>query len=348
MYWIGAPVGVIGFWRGVELNQEVWLAPIVSMTAVGLGGSLANLWIRIWERFDRIRWLRQRSLGSEDSQDTQDLEVVENSQDLQDLQNLEIAEKSIELRDLAEKPKELQDLADLKDREEQEKLKDRGTQWRSPNWSDAQRGSFHLTSMLGNTGYLGFPICLAVGGPTYFAWALFYDMLGNVFSVYGFGVWVASRFSRSEVSQLQLLANVIRSPTLWAFGVGVTLSQQPLPFWIDLSLRRFAWTMIPLSLILLGMRLAQVSQWRSFGYAAIALVIKIIIVPVVVGLGLSLTSLPALPRLMITLQAGMPPAIATLVLAEEYNLDREITVAALAVGYVAALLTLPIWVALWG
>lgn len=44
----------------------------------------------------------------------------------------------------------------------------------------------------------------------------------------------------------------------------------------------------------------------------------------------------------------MPPAIATLVLTEEYDLDRELTVTALAVGYLAALFTLPLWLGLWG
>jgi predicted permease len=55
-----------------------------------------------------------------------------------------------------------------------------------------------------------------------------------------------------------------------------------------------------------------------------------------------------LAKLVLVLQAGMPPAIATLVLAEEYDLDRELTATALALGYVAALLTLPFWLLLWG
>ncbi|NJN58970.1 MAG: AEC family transporter, partial [Leptolyngbyaceae cyanobacterium SL_5_9] len=40
-----------------------------------------------------------------------------------------------------------------------------------------------------------------------------------------------------------------------------------------------------------------------------------------------------------------PPAFATLVIAEAYNLDRELTVTALAVGSLGLLLMLPMW--LW-
>jgi malate permease and related proteins len=47
----------------------------------------------------------------------------------------------------------------------------------------------------------------------------------------------------------------------------------------------------------------------------------------------------------IVLQMAMPPAFATLVLAETFNLDRELAVTALAAGSVVLLVTLPVW--LW-
>jgi malate permease and related proteins len=51
------------------------------------------------------------------------------------------------------------------------------------------------------------------------------------------------------------------------------------------------------------------------------------------------------PLLVIVLQMAMPPAFATLVIAEAYDLDRELTVTTLAIGSVALLLLLPLW--LW-
>jgi predicted permease len=42
---------------------------------------------------------------------------------------------------------------------------------------------------------------------------------------------------------------------------------------------------------------------------------------------------------------AMPPAFATLVIAEAYNLDRGLTVTTLAIGSIGILATLPIW--LW-
>lgn len=218
-----------------------------------------------------------------------------------------------------------------------------------PNcWSSAQQGSFHLTATLGNTGYLGYPICLAVAGRAYFGWALFYDLLGTLFMAYGFGVWVASRHGSSHAQPWQVGLHILRTPALWSFAMGLLLTREPLPGWLSQGLAAFAWSMIPLSLMILGMRLAQVKRWGSFLPAGVALLIKIVIVPLLVGIGLAFTPYPPLAKLVLVLQSGMPPAIATLVLTEEYDLDREITVTALAVGYLAALLTLPLWLGLWG
>jgi predicted permease len=42
---------------------------------------------------------------------------------------------------------------------------------------------------------------------------------------------------------------------------------------------------------------------------------------------------------------AMPPALATLVIAETFHLDRDLAVTALAMGIIVLLFTLPLW--LW-
>jgi predicted permease len=46
----------------------------------------------------------------------------------------------------------------------------------SSNWSKPTQGSFLLAMMVGNTGFLGFPVILTLVGAEYFAWGLFYDL----------------------------------------------------------------------------------------------------------------------------------------------------------------------------
>jgi hypothetical protein len=73
-----------------------------------------------------------------------------------------------------------------------------------------------------------------------------------------------------------------------------------------------------------------------------------LLIPLAIGAGLSLIGVEGPVRLALVLQAAMPPAFATLVLSEVYNLDKDFTVTALAAGSIGLLMTLPIWLWLFG
>jgi malate permease and related proteins len=233
-------------------------------------------------------------------------------------------------------------------------------------WSDRiiakpTQGSFILAAMVGNTGYLGYPIVLSLLGTQYFAWALFYDLLGTTLGAYGFGVALAANFgsdsqnsdrSLSQISAkrdspktMQVFKAIIINPALWSFGAGLLLRQVPLPDIAVSCLDFVAWSAIAASLLLIGMRLSQLSSWGSLKLASISLIIKMVFVPFVLGICLHRLGLTGKIAQVIVLQMAMPPAFATLVLAETFNLDRELAVTALAVGSMFLLITLPFW--LW-
>jgi len=210
-----------------------------------------------------------------------------------------------------------------------------------------QQGSFLLATMMGNTGYLGFPVSLALLGPQYFAWALFYDMIGTTLGAYGLGVVMAAYFGGVQKSPMALLRALVYNPVLWSFALGLGIHHVSLPLWLEAFLKTGAWSSITVSLVLIGMRLSQLNSWRSVHLASVSLSVKMLIVPLLIGMLLSLTSLDSAERLAIVLQVSMPPAFATLVLCEAYELDRELTVTALAMGSIGLLITLPLWLLLF-
>jgi malate permease and related proteins len=207
------------------------------------------------------------------------------------------------------------------------------------------QGSFLLAAMIGNTGYLGYPVILAIVGPQYFGWAIFYDTIGSTLGAYGLGVLLAARFGMSTQNPWRLIAATLKNPALWSFWLGLGFRYVPLPDVAEASLRGTAWVIVALSLLLIGMRLSQIQSWSNINRAIVSLGIKMLIVPLIIGIGLSSMGVTGAPQLVIVLQAAMPPAFATLVIAEAYNLDRELAVTALAVGSVGLLVMLPIW--LW-
>jgi len=207
------------------------------------------------------------------------------------------------------------------------------------------QGSLLLAAMVGNTGYLGFPITLALVGQEYFAWALFYDMLGSLFGAYGFGIILASHFGGNVRNYGQIAKSILINPALWSFGFGLLFRAVTLPSFWESSLEKLGWGVIALTLILIGMRLSQLNSWHRLPEAGISLTIKMLIVPLVIGGTLPLFGVTGEPAQVIVLQMSMPPAFATLVIAETFNLDRDLAVTSLAVGSMALLVTLPLW--LW-
>ncbi|MDZ8225547.1 AEC family transporter [Nostoc sp. ChiVER01] len=207
------------------------------------------------------------------------------------------------------------------------------------------QASLILAAMLGNTGYLGFPITLAILGKEYFAWALFYDLLGSFPGAYGLGVLIAARFGGGVQNRWQIIKAILINPALWSFGFGLLVREATIPTVVEFCLEKFAWSSVALSLVLIGMRLGLLKSWRSLPQAGMSLGIKMLLVPLILGSILPLFGLTGSTAKVIVLQMAMPPAFGTLVIAETFNLDRDLAVTALAVGAILLLLTLPLW--LW-
>jgi predicted permease len=214
------------------------------------------------------------------------------------------------------------------------------------SWTSPTKGSFLLASMFGNTGYLGYPIALALLGSEHFAWILIYDMVGTTFGAYGLGVVLASRFGnltqRSPFPQ-----DLIQNPALWSCAIGFIARDLPLPNTVETGLHQFSWGVISLSLVLIGMRLSQLRSSRNFYTALPSLGIKMLVIPLVVGVMLPLINVTGEIQQAIVLQMAMPPAFATLVLAENYELDQNFAVTALATGSIGILFLLPFWLLLF-
>lgn len=209
------------------------------------------------------------------------------------------------------------------------------------------QGSLLLAAMIGNTGYLGFPVTLAMVGKEYFAWALFYDLLGSFPGAYALGVALGAHFGTNQNHHqlTQVARAIIVNPALWSFGFGLLFRQIAIPQMWEFAIDKFAWSTVALSLILIGMRLSKLNSWGNLPQVGISLGIKMLIVPLILGNILPLLGLTGPAAKVILLQMAMPPAFASLVIAENFNLDRNLAVTTLALGVMLLLLTLPLW--LW-
>ena len=171
-------------------------------------------------------------------------------------------------------------------------------------------------------------------------------MLGG----YGLGTWIATRGEKGEPSSswrgamIKTSQLLYKNPSLLAFGVGLLLKSAELPDMVNTILSVIALGSIMLALLTMGMRIEQLSGSGSFQLPLRAVLIKMVAVPLIIGALLTATGFAGPERLILVLQAGMPCAFATLVLAENFNLDRAFTVQTLIISNLILLFTLPIWV----
>ena len=95
--------------------------------------------------------------------------------------------------------------------------------------------------MFGNTGYLGYPIILALVGEKYFGWAVFYDLLGTTLGGYGLGALLGNYFGHSHTNTssfpqaIDWVLPILTNPPLWGFGVGLIWRQFTFPSSLELS-----------------------------------------------------------------------------------------------------------------
>ncbi len=224
-----------------------------------------------------------------------------------------------------------------------------------PAHTRQEQGSFLLATMVGNTGFIGFPITWRLLGQAHFSWALFFDLMGTLLISYSAGIGVAASFGDylryaegdRSISVSKLLWHIGRNPTLWCVGIGLLLRQHPLPAIAQQGLLTVAWAMVIAGLIYMGICLGEVPLKLRWQRIIPCLSIKMLLVPLLLGVGLTLIGVTGPPRLGMVLQAGMPPAFMTLILADVYHLDRAFAASLILTSLFALILLLPLWLLLF-
>ena len=222
-----------------------------------------------------------------------------------------------------------------------------GWQFAKTDTSDrSSLGSFILAAMLGNTGFVGLTLTNSLTSEVYTDWAVLYSIASNVAGNYGIAVFIASYFGKSEVKPpwWKLIINVITVPSLWAFAIGWYTRPIALPVAIESGLDVSIWVTIAFALSLVGLRLGKIEKWESFKPAAIAAFLRVGIVPLAIGLGATMFGLRHDPRLILTLMSGTPTGLSVLILAEVYNLDRDLLISTIAFSFLGLIFMLPLWI----
>jgi malate permease and related proteins len=211
-------------------------------------------------------------------------------------------------------------------------------------------GALMLSGALGNTGYLGLPFIAALLGFDHLPNAIVYDVLVSSLSTVTVGFAVGAAFgTKSSAPRERVKAFFTRNPPLWATAAGLLAPSSVAPQWtLDLS-KGIVFLILPLGFFAVGVILAAEAEEDRMRFP------PPLTVPVSWALALKLALSPAIVVVLdhvvldvpdpYLIQPAMATAIAAILIANQYGLDRRLTASAIAwsttvvvtVGLVASL-----------
>jgi predicted permease len=208
-------------------------------------------------------------------------------------------------------------------------------------------GGLQLGAVVGNTGYFGIPVALALLPPQALGYSITYDLVGTLIT-WSVGPLLIGGLA---ITPAKLLAIFLDSPALKGLTIALAIHISP---WGD-AVAGLLW--IPSRLVLLlaltvvGMRLGVMLR-RPEGAAirtgeggplATALAFKLLLLPLLALVVGQLLRLPELVRHAVVLQAAAPTAISVLLIAEAAGIHQDRTAHLVLWSTLLALGTVPLW-----
>ena len=218
-------------------------------------------------------------------------------------------------------------------------------------WAPLRRsiphGGLQLGAVVGNTGYFGIPVAVALLPPSSLGFSISYDLVGTLIT-WSVGPLLVQGLA---FDARRALAVLWRSPACKGLAIALLLHLSP---WGS-ELGRWLWwpsqLLLLLALSVVGMRLG-VSLGQGVplapgevGPLGWALAFKLLAMPLLMLALTRLIPLPLAVRDAVVLQAAAPTAVSALLLAEAAGRDADRTAHLVLATTLLALVTVPLW---WG
>jgi predicted permease len=195
-----------------------------------------------------------------------------------------------------------------------------------------------ITSMFMNSGNYGLPVVLFAFGPIALGYASLFFVI-NVGLTYTLGTVIASM---STMSLPKALLNLFKLPMLYAMLLAILFSYTgwkiPLP--IERATKLLGEASIPSMLVLLGLQLKTASLIGRIKPVALASSMRLVVSPLLAILLLPLFGLVGPAQQAIIIEAGMPAAVLTTMLATEFNSEPSFVTAVVFITTLLSPLTL--------
>lgn len=201
-----------------------------------------------------------------------------------------------------------------------------------------------LGAVFMNSGNYGAPVVLFALGSPGFHVAVIIMVLHSLF-MNSLGIFFAAIGGKGKATVRQALKNVFQMPVLYAsiFGIVLQLIQVHVPEAIMNGVDLVADASIPLVMLVLGMQLAAISKTRvQYRFVTSVSFIRIIISPLVATAILWFMPLSDLIKSVLIIQAAMPAAANTTMLALQFDTEPDLVSFTTFVTTIISIFSIPI------
>lgn len=183
---------------------------------------------------------------------------------------------------------------------------------------------FILTSIGGNTAFLGYAVIHSLTGDMGMPVAVVYDQLGNGLFIYTVLLILISHLSHKALTLKELALKVLTPPFI-ALLIGLAFpSSLHLPGYVLKSFDLVGNITTPLMMLIVGMNLTKPVRFHSLPILGISSIIKLLIMPAAMYVLASGMNIPAFPMKITVLQSAMPSMMSSVIFAQIYDLDESL------------------------
>jgi hypothetical protein len=202
------------------------------------------------------------------------------------------------------------------------------------------RANVMISAFSLNAGNYGLSLISFAFGPDVVARAAII-FIANITLNFTLGVYVASSGRKAPH---EAVASILRVPAVYATAAAFIVNgfQIALPLPLERSISSLAEAAIPGMLILLGLQLARTARLVRPKLIGFGVVLKLGLSPFVAVILAGLVGLNDAARIAFILQTSMPVAVATIILATEFDLDAEFALGTILVSTLISPLTLSV------
>lgn len=205
----------------------------------------------------------------------------------------------------------------------------------------ATAGAFLLAAIVGNTGYLGYPLTQSLLGHDALPYAVFSDVFGTVVALVFFGLPLARRMGGAPSGELNVVKELATFPAVVALFAGLLLRPVTFPASVEFGLDTLASMVAPLIMLSVGMALRPRSVLHDAVPLAVLGLIRLLVGPLVAfGAGSLLLDGEALR--VAVMQAGMPSMMLSLAVGRRFGLDNDFIASAILVTTLASAVSIPV------